>query len=102
MGHHRVNKLPTRQQKNMDAVVDIMMKSVWESLDGIINFHDDDHEETSAHSDDRNRIGFHVTDAIGEPVAPPQSEDEDEDDDDAVVPLDVIHRIHYRGHRRKP
>ena len=97
VGHHRVNKLTKPQQKDMDVVVDTMLKSVWECLDGIIDFRDDD-EEMDGEGAGRPRIGFHSVDAVSNEVLPI---DEDEDDDDAVVPLDVLHRIHICGHRRK-
>jgi hypothetical protein len=104
VGHHRVNKLSKPQQKDMDMVVDTMMKSVWESLDGIIDFRDDD--EAAHHDDDeadRPRIGFQSVDAIADTMLPSEEEEEDdEDDDDAIVPLDVLHRIRYHKHRRKP
>lgn len=99
VGHHRVSKLPKQQQKDIDAFVDTMLKSVWESLDGIIDFSDDGPESDENDDADRPRIGFHSVEAIGGTAATPN---EDEDDDDAVVPLDVLHRIHSILHRRKP
>lgn len=95
VGHHRVGKLPKPQQKDMDAVVDTMMKSVWESLDGIIDFRDDDEEV--GNDDGRPRIGFQSVDAVSNEIL---SVEEDEGDD-AIVSLDVLHRIHTCGHRRK-
>ena len=103
MGHHRVTKLSKPQQKDMNMVVDTMMKSVWESLDGIIDFRDDD-DTTGQEDNERPRIGFQSVDAVADTILPSEEEeDEDEDDDDdAIVPLDVLHRIHVTPHRRKP
>ena len=99
VGHHRLTKLSKSRQNDMDTFVDTLTKSVWESLDGIIDFRDDDHAENDEEDGGRARIGFQSVDAIGE-VAPELPE-EDEDDDDAIVPLDVLHRIHVTPHRRK-
>jgi len=95
VGHHRVSKLPKTQQKDMDAFVDTMMKSVWESLDGIIDFRDDDEEV--GNDDGRPRIGFQSVDAVSGTMLPAEEEIEDDDD---IVPLDVLHRIREKSHRR--
>ena len=72
VGHHRVSKLPKTQQKDMDAFVDTMMKSVWESLDGIIDFRDDDEEV--GNDDGRPRIGFQSVDAVSGTMLPRSEE----------------------------
>lgn len=97
VGYHRVHKLSKPQQKNIDVVVDTMLQSVWSSLDDIIDFRDDDQESGD---ESQKRIGFGSVELIATESLAPQ--DEDKDDEDAVVPLNVLHRIHYRRHRRKP
>lgn len=93
VGHHRVNKLPKLEQKNMDTVVYTMMKSLWESLDGIIDFRDDDSKEEDGES--RAKIGFQSADAIADTIL------EVEEDEDDIVPLDVLHRIQRVNRHRK-
>jgi fructose-1,6-bisphosphatase len=88
VGHHRVSKLPKPQQKDMDAVVDTMMKSVWESLDGIIDFRDEEHDHHEHGEDERARsIGFQSVDAVSNETLTPELDDED------IIPLDTLHRI---------
>jgi len=89
VGHHRVNKLPKLQQKDMDAVVDTMMKSVWESLDGIIDFRDEEHDHDDMGGERSRSIGFQSVDAVSNAALIP----EPDDDDDDIIPLDMLHRI---------
>ena len=106
VGYHRVSKLPARKRKNSDVVINTILTGIWESLDGIIDFADDDSE--SSEKKPRN-IGFGV-DAISDiPVDADENSDIDDDEDeedvdgaDAAVPLNVIHRIHNVARRRKP
>lgn len=91
VGYHRVNKLTKPQQKDMDVVVDTMLKSVWECLDGIIDFRDDD-EEMDDEKAGRPQIGFQSVDAVSNEVLPINEDDESED----IVPLDILYRIPTR------
>jgi len=98
VGHHRVDKLAKRQQKDMDMVVNVMVNSVWESLDKIIDFRDD--EDETQESSTRSRIGFHSVDAVAVTSLPVEDETKDENDD-GIVPLDVLHRIDHKISRSK-
>lgn len=96
-GHHRITKLPKKKQDDFDVVVDTMMKSIWESLDGIIDFTDDDEDSKDGPSGkDRAGIGFHTTDAVSTDSIVPEDDGENDDDDDDIVPLDVLYRVHTR------
>ena len=90
MGHHRVSKLPRQKQKNPDVIIDTMLKSIWESLDGIIDFTDDGMESDE---DERPaaRIGFQA-DLVADTMLTPDEEFEDEDEDSLT--LHELHRVH--------
>lgn len=89
VGHHRVAKLPKPQQKDMDAIVDTMMKSVWESLDGIIDFRDEDQDHEGSDGERPRSIGFQSVDAVSNDALIPEHDDDDED----IIPLDTLYRI---------
>lgn len=88
-GYHRVSKLPKVKRTNADVVVDTMLHSIWESLDGIIDFTDGDNESPDGPSGQNRAIGF-STDAIGEPMA---ARDEEDDDEEDRVTRETLHRI---------
>jgi hypothetical protein len=92
VGYHRIDKLPKNKRANTDVMVDTMLMSIWESLDGIIDFTDDGEETESQ----KKMIGFQA-DAVS--MIPAISEDEaeaDDDEDDDIVPLDTLYRVHRR------
>lgn len=96
-GQHRITKLPKKKQENFDVVVNTMMKSIWESLDGIIDFTDDDEEPDNTEVT-KKPVGFHLVDAVSDKETPrpkdsPDDEDDEDDDDDDVVPLDILYRL---------
>lgn len=47
-GYHQVIKLPKTKRANSEIVVATILTSVWKSLDGIIDFSDDDDEDGAA------------------------------------------------------
>jgi hypothetical protein len=100
MGHHRVSKLPRQKQKDPDVVVDTFLKSIWESLDGIIDFTDDGLEHDDEDKPSPRITGFQA-DAIADTILPSDEEYEDEEED-ATIPLNVLHRIHRHAHPEKP
>lgn len=93
VGYHRIDKLPQQKRSDSDTIVDTILASIWEALDGIIDFSDDD-----GHDDDRRRpIGF-VADAVSNTTLDPVDgaatpTEDDDDDDDGIVPLDVLYRV---------
>jgi len=87
MGYHRVNKLPKHQQKNKDSVINAVMKSLWESLDKVIDFRDDETEEKDEPLE--RAIGFQSVDAVATNVVKPK---EDKDNADDSISLDVLYR----------
>lgn len=89
MGHHRVSKLSRQKQKDPDVIVDTMIKSIWESLDGIIDFTDEGAEEEE--EERSSRIGF-TADAVADSVV--DTEEKYEEESDEVLPLETKHRIH--------
>lgn len=96
VGYHRVSKLPARKRNNGDVVITTILTGIWESLDGIIDFTDDDSDSSEKKS---RAIGFGV-DAISD-VSVDTEDEEDVDGADATIPLNVIHRIHTHTRRRK-
>lgn len=95
-GHHRITKLPKKKQEDFEVVVTTMMKSIWESLDGIIDFTDDDDEpDAKAGSKERTGIGFHSVEAVSnEEVHPSEERHADDEDDEDIIPLDILYRLH--------
>lgn len=90
VGYHRITKLPKTKRNNSDVVVDTMLQSIWESLDGIIDFTDDDDEKSP---DKHNHaIGFSTADAVGD-TKPEHKSDEDEEED---LSLEILHRLAHR------
>lgn len=91
MGQHRVGKLSKHKQKDIDLVVDTLMKSIWESLDDVMDFTDGSDEQDDP-SERPSQIGFH-TDAVSGDVLPDQDDDEDEED---KMTRETLHRVHRR------
>lgn len=94
VGYHRVEKLSKHKRSDMDAVVDTMMKSLWESLDGIIDFTDEDDPPVKGQERAAGGIGFHSADAVSTTSVGDDVEEDPYDDDEDIVPLDVLYRLH--------
>lgn len=92
VGYHRINSLPKTKRANNDIMIDTMLTSIWESLDGIIDFRDDDEDDGGNGKSAHKKIGFEHTDAVS--TAEVSTEDEYEDND--IVPLDDLYRVHRR------
>jgi hypothetical protein len=86
VGYHRINNLSKTKRANTDVMVDTMLTSIWESLDGIIDFRDENDGENEKLS--RKTIGFQSTDAVSMIEMP------DDNTDDDSVPLDKLYRVH--------
>lgn len=84
VGYHRLNKLAKTQQHDDHVRVDTMLKSIWESLDGIIDFTDDGEDPPAG---EKRPIGFATADAVSDTAVT------DEPNEDDVIPLDVLHRV---------
>lgn len=89
VGCHRLSKLSKVKRANNDIMVDTILHSIWESLDGIIDFTDDS-EGMSEESLSERAIGF-STDAVSDTVIHGK---EDEEDEEYRIPLTIIHRLH--------
>jgi hypothetical protein len=91
IGYHRLQKLPKIKRANSDVMVDTFLKSIWECLDGIIDFTDED-DAPSGEKKDGRTIGF-AADAVSDTdVTDPEEDTEDEED--GLLPYDVLHRVH--------
>lgn len=91
-GYQRVNKLGKPQQKDLGIVIPMMMECVWASLDGLVDFRDDDDPDASQeHPPHKKKIGFdpQYTDVVAKPCISSHDDEETLDDDD-VIPLDLV------------
>ncbi len=88
-GYHQVTTLPKTKRANPEVVVDILLKSVWKSLDGIIDFRDGDELE-SAKSE--RTVGFGSTDVVSSTTL--SSEKENDDDEKNFLSRERSYRIH--------
>jgi hypothetical protein len=82
LGFHRATKQsnrPPMTDAKAERFVNTVIDSIWECLDPIVDFSDDDNDN----SDKSRPIGF-VTDAVGSSRVPEFEKDEEDD----VVPLD--------------
>lgn len=92
IGYHRLQKLPKTKRTDSDIMVDTLLKSIWECLDGIIDFTDEDESSPDEKKDNRT-IGF-AADAVSDTETPTTDDDEEDDEEDSLIPYEVLHRVH--------
>ena len=74
-GYHQVTKLPKTKRANSEVVVATILTSVWKSLDGIIDFSDD--EEGGGAAKPSRPAGFSVG-AVSSTTLNPDDDDDEE------------------------
>ena len=77
-GYHQTIALPKTKRANSEIVVATILTSVWKSLDGIIDFSDD--EEGGGAAKPSRPAGFSVG-AVSSTTLNPDDDDDDDDEE---------------------